>query len=117
MTDKDFKETQKDEEELAKDSEKRGSNFYMFNTVSRENLDNFIDNLYNPNFLGSIHMKKGTKQPSATPKTEITDEVLKNELNLKMDDNMKNTIFNPITKLLLVAMIIFNIGLLIFSLL
>ncbi|MGV9171425.1 MAG: hypothetical protein ACOC44_05000 [Promethearchaeia archaeon] len=109
MTKKGFKEPQKNKEKNKGEDNGDKPQFHMFNTISRENLDNFIDNLYNPHFLGSIHMKKETRQSSMNTKTEITDEILKNELKHKVDEGIKDTIFNPITKLLIVAMITFNL--------
>jgi hypothetical protein len=77
--------------------------------MSRENLDNFIDDLYNPRFMGSVHMKKDTPKGEKNQSIEVSKEMLKNELKLKLDDSLKNTLFNPITKILILGMIIFNL--------
>jgi len=75
------------------------------NLLSSEALSNNIKNLTNPSFLGSIHMKN-TQIPS---NFSSVDNLLKGELELKLNKSLKNTMFNPITKVLIILMVVFNI--------
>ena len=68
------------------------------------NLGNIIKNLANPRFLGSIHMKKQTSQNNNT-----VENLIENELKLKMTKALKNTMFNPVTKVLVILAIVFNL--------
>ena len=67
-------------------------------------LSNIIQNLSNPRFLGSIHMKKET-----SPKINSVENLIEDELKLKMTKALKNTLFNPVTKILILSAIVFNI--------
>jgi hypothetical protein len=73
--------------------------------LSSEALENSIKNLTNPRFLGSIHIKN----MSPTQNFSSVDSLLQGELELKINKSLKNTIFNPVTKILILSMIIFNI--------
>jgi len=75
------------------------------NLLSSEALSNKIKNITNPSFLGSIHMK--TAHP--TSNFSSVDNLLKGELELKLNKSLKSTMSNPITKILVLLMIIFNI--------
>jgi len=68
------------------------------------NLDNIIKNLSKPRFLGSIHMKKDTMTNS-----NLVENLIENELKSKMTHSIKNTLFNPVTKILIILAIIFNL--------
>ena len=68
------------------------------------NLDYRIKNLSSPRFMGSIHMKKDM---SINP--NIVSNIVENELNMKISKSLKNTLFNPITKILILLAIIFNL--------
>ena len=75
------------------------------NLLSSEALSNKIKNITNPSFLGSIHMK--TAHP--TSNFSSVDNLLKGELELKLNKSLKNSMFNPLTKILILSMVIFNI--------
>ncbi|MFW9897654.1 MAG: hypothetical protein ACFFDO_00135 [Candidatus Thorarchaeota archaeon] len=89
--------------EFNKEIEKLGRK--KLNLLSSEALENSIKNLTNPRFLGSIHMK------NLRPNTNFSsiENLLKGELELKINKSLKNTIFNPIAKILIILMITFNI--------
>lgn len=67
-------------------------------------LDHNIKNLSAPRFLGSVHMKK-----NALTNISSTESLLNNELELKMSKSLKAIFLNPITKVTIMVMIIFNI--------
>lgn len=109
------------EKEIKKIPEKQSDNFRYprtlenlnnrkLNLLSTRDLDQAIKNLSNPRFLGSIHLKR-----DASPSNMI-DDMLKGELGIKLNKSLKNTLFNPITKLLILLMIVFNLMWLIFVL-
>ena len=75
------------------------------NFLSSEALNNSIKNLTNPRFLGSIHMKK----TNITPNISSIDSLVSNELELKINKSLKNSMMNPITITLILSMIVFNI--------
>ncbi|MFX1417666.1 MAG: hypothetical protein ACFE9N_01970 [Promethearchaeota archaeon] len=68
------------------------------------NLGNIIKSLVNPRFLGSIHMKK-----EASPSNNAIENLIENELKSKMAKGIKNTMFNPVTKILILLAIVFNL--------
>ena len=67
-------------------------------------LNNLIHNLSNPRFLGSIHLKK-----EMNPNYSQVENLISNENELKLTKTLKNTIFNPVTKILIISAIVFNI--------
>ncbi|MFX1502264.1 MAG: hypothetical protein ACFFDH_14985 [Promethearchaeota archaeon] len=67
-------------------------------------IDNIIKNLSNPRFLGSIHMKKGDSL-----KNNSVENLVESELKLKMTKSLKNTLLNPVTKVLIILAIVFNL--------
>jgi len=73
--------------------------------LSSEALDNSIKNLTRPTFLGSIHMK------NMYPNTNFSsiENILKGQLELKINKSLKNATLNPITKVLIILMVLFNI--------
>jgi len=73
--------------------------------LSSDALDNSIKNLTRPTFLGSIHMK------NMYPNTNFSsiENILKGQLELKINKSLKNATLNPITKVLIILMVIFNI--------
>jgi hypothetical protein len=73
------------------------------------NLDNMIKNLSAPRFMGSVHMKRDT-----SPSSNIVTSLVENELNMKISKSLKNTLFNPVTKILILLAIIFNLTWLLF---
>ena len=72
--------------------------------IPSNNLDFLIKKLSNPNFLGSFHLKK-----EINPNYHQVENILGNEHDLKLTRSLKNTIFNPITKILIISAIIFNL--------
>ncbi len=68
------------------------------------NMENIINNLSKPHFLGSIHMKNEAK-----PNSNLVENLLENELKLKMNKSLRSTLFNPVTKILILLAIIFNL--------
>jgi len=86
-----------------KEFEKMG--IKKLNMLSSEALDNSIKNLATPKFLGSIHMK------NLPPHTNFSSvgNLLNGELELKINKSLKNSFFNPLTKILIILMIIFNL--------
>ena len=75
------------------------------NLFSSEALDNSIKNLTRPAFLGSFHMK------NMYPNTNFSsiENILKGQLELKINKSLKNAVLNPITKVLIILMVVFNI--------
>lgn len=69
------------------------------------NLNNVIKNLTNPRFLGSMHMRKET---SSNMNSSI-ENLIEDELKLKITKSLKNTLFNPFTKTLILIAIVFNL--------
>ena len=72
--------------------------------LTTNNIDYMIKNLSSPRFMGSIHMKKDVSTNS-----NIVTNLIENELNSKISKSLKNTLFNPVTKVLLLIAIIFNL--------
>ena len=71
---------------------------------STNNLDYMIKSLSTPRFMGSIHMRKETR-----PNSNMVTNLVDNELNSKISKSLKNTLFNPVTKILILLAIIFNL--------
>jgi len=74
------------------------------NFVPSNYLNQLIQNLSNPRFLGSIHLKK-----EMNPHYDQVEKFISNQHELKMTKTLKNVILNPITKILIISAIIFNI--------
>ncbi|MFX1281545.1 MAG: hypothetical protein ACFFA3_19505 [Promethearchaeota archaeon] len=74
------------------------------NFIPSNNLDFLINQLSNPGFLGSIHLKK-----EMNPNYQQLENMLGSEHESKLTRSIKNTIFNPLTKILIISAIIFNI--------
>jgi len=73
-------------------------------SLSFYDLNNFIKNLSHPRFLGSFHMNKETMSPY----NSAVENMVKGQLNLKMNKALKNSFLNPITIVLIIMAIIFN---------
>jgi len=73
--------------------------------LSSTDLANSIKNLSNPRFLGSIHLKSTNRNPNFSS----VDNLLSGELELNVNKSLKNILFNPITKILILLMVIFNL--------
>ncbi len=71
---------------------------------SSDALANSINNLSKPRFLGSIHMNKEFLSNFSS-----VENLLNGELEMKINKSLKNTLFNPITKILIIITIIFNL--------
>ena len=74
------------------------------NSLSSKELDCQIKNLSRPSFLGSIHLNK-----EAISHISSLDTLITGGLELKLTKSFNSILFNPITKLLIISMIIFNI--------
>ncbi|MFX1297441.1 MAG: hypothetical protein ACFFD2_21640 [Promethearchaeota archaeon] len=74
------------------------------NFVPSNYLNQLIQNLSNPRFLGSIHLKK-----ELNPNYSQVKDFITNQNELTMTKTLKNAISNPITKILIISAIIFNI--------
>ena len=74
------------------------------NLIPFNNMSHLINNLSNPKFLGSIHLKK-----EMIPNYHQVKDLIATERELNLTRSLKNTIFNPITKILILSAIIFNL--------
>lgn len=74
------------------------------NLLSSSQLDGFIKNLSNPRFLGSIHMNRESMEGNTS-----VNKLVKGNLENKLNSSIKNSIFNPVTKTLILLTILFNI--------
>jgi Fe2+ transport system protein B len=72
--------------------------------LASNNLERSIKNLSKPSFLGSYHLNRSLYQKNSSLNTIINDE-----LQLEMNKSIKNTVFNPITKILIIIAILFNL--------
>jgi hypothetical protein len=77
--------------------------------IPSNNIDYLIKKLSNPGFLGSIHLKK-----EMNPNYHQVEKILSSEHELKLTRSLKNSIFNPVTKFLIISAIIFNLVWLLF---
>ncbi|MFX1339050.1 MAG: hypothetical protein ACFFDK_10605 [Promethearchaeota archaeon] len=84
-----------------KETEKKKETIGLF---SSDALSNSINNLSKPRFLGSIHMNK-----EFISNFSSVENLLHGELEMKLNKSLKNTLFNPITKILILITIIFNL--------
>ncbi|MFW9968828.1 MAG: hypothetical protein ACFFDF_01425 [Candidatus Odinarchaeota archaeon] len=73
------------------------------NQLYSNHLNNMIKSLLTPSFLGSIHMKKTNSN------TNSIESLVENELKLKTTKALKSTLFNPVTKILIILAIVFNL--------
>ncbi len=73
--------------------------------LSSNQLEESIKNLSSPRFLGSIHLKNTTRNSNFSS----VDNLLSGELELNVNKSLKNMLFNPITKILVLLMISFNL--------
>jgi hypothetical protein len=97
-----MKELESDKKNLNENEEfnsVKGNKLIPFN-----NMTHLINNLSNPKFLGSMHLKK-----EMNPNYHQVKDLLANERELNLTRSLKNSIFNPITKILILSAIIFNI--------
>jgi hypothetical protein len=72
-------------------------------------LSNIISSLSSPRFLGSIHMKNTSSTNNSI------ENLVDNELQLKTTKALKSTLFNPVTKILIILAIVFNLVWFIFA--
>ena len=76
---------------------------YKKNQFYSNHLQNIIRSLSSPRFLGSIHMK------STNSNNNSIEHLIESEMKLKTTKALKNTLFNPLTKILIILAIAFNI--------
>ena len=72
--------------------------------VFERRFETSIKNLSRPRFLGSIHLRK-----DASHDINHVDRVMRGDKQGKLHDSLRSTAFNPITKLLILLMILFNV--------
>ena len=72
--------------------------------VPSNNLNFLIKNLSSPRFLGSIHLKK-----EMNPNYNQVKDLLMSDNQVKLTKSLKSTIFNPLTKILIISAVIFNV--------
>ncbi len=82
-----------------------------FNSLNSYDFNSAIKSILNPKFLGSIHLKKGAMKPN----TQLVENLMDGDVNLKMNKSLKSTIFNPITIILILIAIAFNLIWILFS--
>ena len=87
-----------------RDSEEFIKHSPRIKSLSSYDLNNFIKNLSHPNFLGSIHLSK----EAMSPFNRTVENMMKGELDIKMNKSLKNSFLNPITLSLIFIAIIFN---------
>lgn len=93
------------EKNIGKDIENNlESNFSKSRFIPSNNIDYLIRNLSNPKFLGSIHLKK-----EMNPNYNQVKDLIMSNNQAKLTKSLKSTIFNPLTKILIISAIIFNI--------
>ena len=97
-----MKEIENDKKSSIKDN--RYSSLNRKSLIPSNNIENIINNISNPKFVGSIHLKK-----EMNPNYHQVKDLLANELELNLTHTLKNTMFNPITKILILSAIIFNL--------
>jgi len=76
-----------------------------FGSVTSYDFNYLFKNIAKPNFLGSIHLKNNTMDYNVQP----VKDLLYNQRELELTKSLRNTMFNPITKFLILIAIIFNI--------
>ncbi len=74
------------------------------NLLSSDSLKYAIKNLSRPRFLGSIHLDNTINQ-----NFKSVENLVGNTLDLKVSKSLKNTIMNPLTKILIIIAISFNL--------
>lgn len=74
------------------------------NLLSSKELDGFIKNLSRPNFLGSIHLQNPIERSN-----NFVNTLVNKDLQLRLNKSLKNSFFNPVTKFLILLMILFNL--------
>ena len=103
---KEKKPESKDDIRILTDFENIMNNRGLRNLDSN-NPNNMLKMLSNPRFLGSYHLKNDTN-----PKFKPIDNLIKGERDLKQLKSLRNTVFNPITLILVALALGYNIFLL-----
>ncbi len=99
--------SEKTTKELMPDENQNGLNkTSTYNLISSKQLEYQIKSLSRPKFLGSIHLQK---EMALNSNVLPIQSVLNTELETKLDKSLKSTIFNPITKILIIITLLFNI--------
>ena len=75
------------------------------NFLSSKQLDYQIKKLSKPDFLGSIHFAKDV----INKQFHSVENLMQGELDTKINNSLKNSMFNPVTKILIFITILFNI--------
>ena len=75
-----------------------------YSSLSSNYLHDIIKNISRPKFLGSIHLKNDTNTYNRS-----VENLLKGELEGKLTKSLKNASLNPITKTLIILVLVFNI--------
>lgn len=83
---------------------KEYNSLHRSNFIPSNNLAQNIKNLSNPRFLGSIHLKE-----ELNPNYSHIKDLIANERDLKLTSSLMNTLLNPITKILIISAILFNL--------
>ncbi|MHA1273823.1 MAG: hypothetical protein ACTSVV_12875 [Promethearchaeota archaeon] len=82
-----------------------GSSLERLNLSFEREFNSNLNRIFRPQFLGSIHLKRDIISRS----TSTMDSLLANELSEKINKAIKNSMLNPITKMLIIITILFNI--------
>ncbi len=75
-----------------------------FGSITSYDFNYLFKNIAKPNFLGSIHLKNNTMNYNVQP----VKDLLQNQRELELTKSLKNTMFNPVTKFLILLAISFN---------
>ena len=93
-----------DKEENTMRNLKEESTIEKYSSLSSDYLRDLIKNISRPKFLGSIHLKNDTNIYNRS-----VENLLKGELEGNLAKSLKNTFLNPITKTLIILVLVFNI--------
>ena len=92
-----------DKRKYKNDIEEKENNL-PFNSIYSRQMENLIKSLSNPRFLGSLHLNKQLDKNYSS-----MEDIIKREYQSKLDKFMRNVLFNPFTKILIIIIVIFNI--------
>lgn len=76
-----------------------------FGSITSYDFNYLFKNLTKPNFLGSIHLKNNTMDYKVQP----VKNLIQTQHELELTKSLKNTLFNPVTKFLILLAISFNL--------
>jgi Fe2+ transport system protein B len=92
-----------DKENTNQNSEKQKKNTGR-RILASNNLEQSIKNFSKPHFIGSYHLDK-----SHYRKNSAFTRLMSDELQIKVNKSIKSVVFNPVTKILIIIAILFNI--------